>query len=1258
MQSASLVQINLENFKSYVGKHVIGPFSSFSCVIGPNGSGKSNFTDAIGFVLGVDFSFMRVASYRDFISHGCESTTVTLTLNLAGNTHTITKTVDLKDDKESIHILHNDSEKTQAELIEFLVRCNIHVDLKNFLIFQHEVEAITQKKSTELTAMIEKISGSGESKAEYDEIRAKLEAISKKISAVAGEKKDITGEINRCKSQKKEYDRYRDLLVKEKKANALKNLFILLLNECELIEKKEALARSQREIDEFEKSYIEQTKNMKEKKVAFAEIHKKHLLAMKTVRDETCHYRDANASYEKMRTTIEQLNKQKTRLLGETSIENKFLGAINETISSLKQSIAHKEAEKERLEAAWRVEDEEAEQSRLSPAHLEEYRTIRKEVGCETVLLRQKIDSMRKTGSIVEDSVRRDEILLEDTDASVRATNEQLSACTERAEGLKLAQSEIRDELRATKELYDSNRASFQHSAETQTDKKTELQQIDAQLDLMQYNKEESSREKKNSEALTAMKALTRGVRGRLVDLCTVPNEKYRIAATVALGKYMNAIVVETQTHALECVRYLKENRVGVMEFIPLDSAKGKHVDERCRSFGGTCRPLVDIFKYDAWLEPAVRYALGQTLVCDTIEEAKKIAFNSLGTKYAVVTIDGSVILKNGALQGGLQSVRDKAKKWDERKYAELKEKKSRLQLELFEASGASDTAKVGELERAKQKLDSLRTRSESTDAEIVALKDKAEHMRDEIAVLEESRSKTARRIDQRKASLAELEKNIHEIQQKIRSMEVKAFSKLQKKVGKQDILQWEERRSEKTSLQAEKRQQFILQLAALKNKLALETEKHDLRLASTSEKQIDEISRKIASLEAEVTSKKSQVDKMLHDMNTANTELEVVRKQLSTIEGEIRKFAVNNSDNGGAIAAARKLASSYTMSCGKLRAERFNIFLRGILENSVLPYVLSDGEPHENERKRHRRARTDVSSESTSQESIRAMKLSIRRSEPFDVSENPLIRSAVLEDVSSQSLPTFVCIDFGSVPEKQRQATVNGDQAAELATLERAEIHIREEISALEPHVMVNDSSSKVEDKLSTLNTALDKLKTEYRSTTDSFHRVKETRYSKFQHTFELVNESVGKIYKALTEGTRGSVVAHGSAYLTLDNQEEPYLYGTKYHATPPLKRFMGMEALSGGERTMAALSLLFALHTVRPAPFIVLDEVDAALDLTNVQKLAQYFRGHSSICQFLVVSLNPDLFSMSDSLFGVYKDKARESSALLSIDLTQFQE
>ena len=80
------------------------------------------------------------------------------------------------------------------------------------------------------------------------------------------------------------------------------------------------------------------------------------------------------------------------------------------------------------------------------------------------------------------------------------------------------------------------------------------------------------------------------------------------------------------------------------------------------------------------------------------------------------------------------------------------------------------------------------------------------------------------------------------------------------------------------------------------------------------------------------------------------------------------------------------------------------------------------------------------------------------------------------------------------------------------------------------------------------------------------------------FTEAFNHISGNIDKIYKQLTKSNTHQL--GGTAYLNLDNEDEPFLHGIKYTAMPPTKRFRDMEQLSGGERTVAALALLFSIH------------------------------------------------------------------------------
>jgi len=169
-----------------------------------------------------------------------------------------------------------------------------------------------------------------------------------------------------------------------------------------------------------------------------------------------------------------------------------------------------------------------------------------------------------------------------------------------------------------------------------------------------------------------------------------------------------------------------------------------------------------------------------------------------------------------------------------------------------------------------------------------------------------------------------------------------------------------------------------------------------------------------------------------------------------------------------------------------------------------------------------------------------------------------------------------------------------------------------------------------------------------------EAFAEIKEQRFELFNRAFSHIQEQISNVYKDLTRSD--AYPLGGQAYLDIEEDTDtPYLSGIKYHAMPPLKRFRDMEHLSGGEKTMAALALLFAIHSYQPSPFFVLDEVDAALDNANVDKIKKYIREHSGPgMQFIVISLKAGLFQDSESLIGVYRDQEVNSSRSLTLDVS----
>ena len=157
----------------------------------------------------------------------------------------------------------------------------------------------------------------------------------------------------------------------------------------------------------------------------------------------------------------------------------------------------------------------------------------------------------------------------------------------------------------------------------------------------------------------------------------------------------------------------------------------------------------------------------------------------------------------------------------------------------------------------------------------------------------------------------------------------------------------------------------------------------------------------------------------------------------------------------------------------------------------------------------------------------------------------------------------------------------------------------------------------------------------------------------------FNAISSSIDTVYKELTRYATPQAAATtsaGTAYLHVEDPDEPYLSGIKFTAMPPSKRFRDMDQLSGGEKAVAALALLFAMHKCHPVPFFIMDEVDADLDPTNVKRVAKYIREQSKSLHFIIISLKDQFYEESDALIGICRDQHAASSRTLSLDLTQY--
>ncbi len=140
---------------------------------------------------------------------------------------------------------------------------------------------------------------------------------------------------------------------------------------------------------------------------------------------------------------------------------------------------------------------------------------------------------------------------------------------------------------------------------------------------------------------------------------------------------------------------------------------------------------------------------------------------------------------------------------------------------------------------------------------------------------------------------------------------------------------------------------------------------------------------------------------------------------------------------------------------------------------------------------------------------------------------------------------------------------------------------------------------------------------------------KINRTCRERFRETFDLVAEHFAGMYPRLVGG--------GSGRLMLTDEEDLLTCGVELQVQPPGKRVQNLSLLSGGEKAMAAISLIFSLFRVKPSPFCLLDEVDAPLDEGNGARFNDMLRDMSTVSQFIVITHNKKTMECADVLYGV---------------------
>ena len=199
------------------------------------------------------------------------------------------------------------------------------------------------------------------------------------------------------------------------------------------------------------------------------------------------------------------------------------------------------------------------------------------------------------------------------------------------------------------------------------------------------------------------------------------------------------------------------------------------------------------------------------------------------------------------------------------------------------------------------------------------------------------------------------------------------------------------------------------------------------------------------------------------------------------------------------------------------------------------------------------------------------------------------------------------------SIPELQKEISKFEVMLAQMSAVNMKALEVYEQVDQ-EFNVLIKKKEELTSEKTDVL-TMMNEIETK--------------KKDHFLKTFKKVNDNFQRVFENL--------FTKGKAYLQLDNANNPFEDGLSIQVKITGNRFMDLKSLSGGEKTLAALAFIFAIQEFQPATFYILDEIDAALDKNNSEKLAKLIRSYSDHAQYIVISHNDSLIAEADTLFGI---------------------
>jgi chromosome segregation protein len=499
------------------------------------------------------------------------------------------------------------------------------------------------------------------------------------------------------------------------------------------------------------------------------------------------------------------------------------------------------------------------------------------------------------------------------------------------------------------------------------------------------------------------------------------------------------------------------------------------------------------------------------------------------------------------------------------------------------------------------------------------------------------SGGKTVPTIFGRRSEAEELDGKLRAIQNNIESVENNLDEKVR---AARDLRAELERIEDRVAGLEDKKDSAEMDIGQIKLELKEIDNLHSSAVgeADRARKEIEDYGEKLKSLSSELESLKLDSGICHDELTRLNNQTDHRKKSVREIESELTRLRIRNVELDG---LAAKLESD--MDHGRelieeanrmVTANRSNIDRARTTMTESATAIENLKSALEDQFSRRDRARDELRN---AEESFSEYSAEIKRQ------EDELSRKRQQKDLKTSDLHELE-MEFMEV-DSSRKAIVEkfrlefGDSPVDPAPLEdemtiesmieKGE-SIRASLSRMEPvNLMAAEDYERENDRLNFLIRQRQDLLDAKASLREAISRINTTAQKRFRETFERIQGNLQRVFDSLFEG--------GEANVDLEDPSDPLESPIKISARPRGKKMLSVTQLSGGERALTAISLLFAIYLVKPSPFCILDEVDAPLDDANLLRFLKLIREFSETTQFIIITHNKLTMEASDILYGV---------------------